>query len=409
VRLRPHERPKDHGVFPVSADVDAHVKKVAKKHPQIVKLRRVINSVEGRPIWSATVTDPKVSGVDKQHALVIGGQHGNEESGRAVALATLDWLTTKAAADTRKKQVVVVMPNVSPDACERDQYINVKGVNPNRDHAITGPKSPEGEALEIVARKLQPELFIDLHSCGGAGCGTDIVLYPDGRAFTEDEYVLRHIADDMVAAGERAGIPQQTFPMSWWGLKSINENSSSVYLYRNFKTLELLTENTESNTHTYTLADRARAGLAKVKAALAWGNRRWPKLYYPGYPTMLAAGQTVRGVMSVGKTAAARRKSRVDIWHNVDKFDKLNLVNPQEARRKQLMVKYSGKRLRTGIGIQICARGKLSVKSASVSGRKLKRSETSGWYSWYHGPATYTVVVIRGLKRGKYDVEVVYR
>jgi len=409
MKLRPHERPKKHGVFPVSADVDAHVKKVAEKHPKLVRLRRVINSVEGRPIWAVTVTDPKVPAADKQHALIIGGQHGNEESGRAVALATIDWLTTKAAATTRRKQKVVVMPNVSPDACERDQYINVKGVNPNRDHAVSGPKSPEGEALEIVARKLRPELFIDLHACGGAGCSVDIVLYPNGRQWTEDEWALRHMADDMVAAGERAGIPQQTFPISWWGLTDINANSSSVYLYRNFKTLELLTENTESNTHTYALRDRVRAGLAKVKAALRWGNRRLPKLYYSGYPTMLAGGQFVRGLMSVGKTAAARRKSRIGIWQNVAKFDKLDLANPQEAKHKLITVKYSGKRLTTGVGIQTAARGKLKVKSVTRNGRRMKPSETSGYYSWHHGAVTFTVVVIRDLKRGKYEIEIDYR
>ncbi|HUV38078.1 MAG TPA: M14 family zinc carboxypeptidase [Planctomycetota bacterium] len=408
MKLRPHERPKDHGVYPLSADVDRHVRRVAKAHPDLVKVKRVIRSVQGRPIWAVTVTDPKVSSVDKQHALVVGGQHGNEESGRAVALALIDWLTTKAAAETRRKQTVVVMPNISPDACERDQYINVKGVNPNRDHAVSGPTSPEGEALEIVARRLRPELFIDLHACGGAGCGVDIVLYPDGRRWTEDEWVLRHMADDMTAAGERAGIPQQTFPLSWWGVTDISSNSSSVYLYRNFKTLELLTENTESNTHTWTLRDRVRAGLAKVKAALRWGNRRFPKLYYPGYPTMLAAGQFVRGVMSVGKTAAARRQSRVDIWRNVAKFDGLGLANPQEAKRQRLTLKYSGARLRRGVGVQLAARGRLRVKSATLNGRRLKRSETSGYTTWHHGAATYTVVVVRDLRRGKHEIEIVY-
>ena len=179
--MREHEAPKKHGVFPLSADVERHVKEVARKHPQIVKVRKVAESVEGRPIRAVTVTDPKVPDRDKQNVLIVGGQHGNEESGRAVALATIDWLTTKAAATIRHKQKIVVMPNVSPDACERDQYVNVDGINPNRDHAVSGPLSPEGEALEKVAYALSPEAFVDLHSCGGAGCGVDITLYPPPR------------------------------------------------------------------------------------------------------------------------------------------------------------------------------------------------------------------------------------
>ena len=76
----------------------------------------------GKPIYAVTITDPDVSDVDKQHALIVGGQHGNEESGRMVALATIDWLVTKAAAATRRKQVIAIMPNVSPDSCDVDEH-----------------------------------------------------------------------------------------------------------------------------------------------------------------------------------------------------------------------------------------------------------------------------------------------
>jgi len=220
-RVREVQKAKKHGVFPLSADVEAHIKRVRKAHRDIVKVRRVIDSVEGRPIHAVTITDPGVPDDDKQHALVIGGQHGNEESGRMVALAVIDWMTTGAAAATRRKQKVTVMPNVNPDAAELDQYRNVKNINPNRDHSIRGPKSPEGRALEIVAYEMMPEVFVDLHACGGIGCGTDMSLFPPPRPNTMDDYFLHRMGDDMARAGEKAGVPQMTFPIAWWGLTDL--------------------------------------------------------------------------------------------------------------------------------------------------------------------------------------------
>ena len=406
--MNAHEKPRKHGTYPLSADVERHIKEVRKKHPDIVKVRRVMDSVEGRPIRAVIVTDPNVPDSHKQHALIVGGQHGNEESGRAVALAVIDWLTTKAAASIRRKQKVVVMPNVSPDACERDQYVNVDGVNPNRDHAIDGPTSPEGMALEKVAYELMPEVFVDLHACGGAGCSVDLALFPPTRPYTEDDYFLHRMVDDMARAGEKAGIPQSTFPISWWGLKELDEPSSTVFLYRNFKTLEVLTENTESNTHTYTLRDRARAGLAKVKAFLAWGNRRHPKLYYEGYPNMLAGGTFDRGLMAVGKTASVRRKSRVAIWKELDHFKKVNYDIPQEAKHKKVLLEYAGVRLKTGVGVQTAARGRLKVGRVTLDGRTLKPSETNGFYTWTDVCTTFVVVAIPDLKPGEYLIEINY-
>jgi len=397
------------GLFPLSADVEAHIKKVKQAHPQLVTLRNVIRSVEGRGIWAVTVTDPKVSDVNKQNVLVVGGQHGNEESGRAVALALIDWLVTKAAAETRKKQKIVVMPNVNPDAAEIDLHANVLGVQPNLDHdPKRGPQTPEGKSVEIVARKLQPEVYVDLHACGGMGCSTDLVLYPRFRPHTMDDYFLHVIADDMVKAGEKAGIPQSTFCLSWWGVEPFESPSSTAWCYRMFKSTVLLTENTESNTYAYPLRDRCRAGLAKLKALLAWGNRRYPKLRYEGYPNMIVTGTFDRGIVAVGKTAAARRRSRIDIWRNVEKFGRFGCVFPEPPTEKTIRIKYDGPTLKHGVGFQTNVRGKRRVRRITMDGRKLKPSETNGYYSWSHGPATYLVVAVPELKRGTHEIQVSY-
>jgi len=397
------------GVFPLSADVEAHVRKVRKAHPELVRVRRVLDTVQGRGIYAVTVTDPNVSDADKQHVLVVGGQHGNEESGRIVALALIDWLVSKAAATTRRKQKIVIMPNMNPDSAETDMHANAVGIQPNLDHdARGGPRSREGKALEIIARKLQPDVYVDLHACGGMGCATDLVLYPRFKPHTLDDYFLHIIADEMVSAGEKAGIPQSTFCLSWWGVEPFDSPSSTAWCYRLFKSIVLLTENTEHNVYSYSVRDRARSGLAKLKALLAWGNRRYPKLGYAGYPNMLVGGTFDRGLTAVGKTAAARRRSRIDIWRNLPAFKKYSYAFPAKPTEKTVHVDYAGPRLKHGVGFQTNVRGRLKVAKVTLNGRPLRPSETNGYYTWSHGCATFTVVALPDLKRGKYVMEIFY-
>jgi len=399
------------GVYPLAADIEAHLQRLLRKHPRLVRLRRVTDSVQGRPILAATITDPALPARDKQHVLVVAGQHGDEESGRLVALALADWLLTKPAAETLRNQKIVIMPCVNPDGAETDSHPNADGVFPNRDHGPGGARTPEGQSVEIVANDLQPDVFVDLHAAGGTGCGVDMVLFPWAKPYTEDEHLLHIIAADMAAAGERAGIPQMTFPLTWpgWSGPGPNAPSTTLWHYRRFKSLVFLTENTEHNDHAYPLRHRVRAGLAKLKALLAWGNRRHPKLRYPGYPTMLAGGMFHRGVVALGKTTAARRASRVAIWRNVTKFDRLDYHCPQEAKRKIIELEYSGDPLPAGAGIQTFARGKLDVASATLDGRRLRKSETSGYYSFHDSCSTFTVVAIPRLEPRAYHIEIAYR
>jgi len=315
---------------------------------------------------------------------------------------------TKAAATTRRKQKIAIMPLVNPDGADDDTYGNSRGVLPNRDHAIGGAKAPEGKAVEVVAEALQPELYIDLHACGGTGCHVDMVLYPEPKHFTQDDYFLHKIADEMVSAGEAAGIPQKTFPLAWWGASDMNGDSTTCYHYRRFKSLVLLTENTEHNLYSYAVRDRARAGLAKLQAALAWGNRRHPKLQYPGYPNQPSAGLFDRGLVAIGKTMAARRRSRIGIWRNVRKITKLDYDLPIAPLAKTIRLEYAGERLRTGAGVQIAVRGKRKVVSARLNSRRLRKSATSGHTSWHAGAGTYTVIAIADLKPGEYLIEVEY-
>ena len=392
---------------PTGAEIEAHILKLAKRRPTEASVRNVLDSVEGRPIYAVTVTDPTVRAADKQHALIIAGQHGNEESGRMVAMATIDWLLSKAGAETRRKQKVVVMPNVNPDAAARDAG-SKEGGNPNRDHPPEGAKTPPGESVEIVAAELEPEMFLDCHSRGYAGCSHDMTLFPFLREYTEDDSLVHRIAADMDAAAEKSGIPQVTHPLTFsgWGSGHLDEALAVAYAYRNFKSIAMLIENSESNEHIYPLRNRRASGLEKVKALLRWGNRRLPKLQHAGYPCMLVSGFFRIGLVAVGKTAEARRSSRLAIWRNIEQIQRIRGPLPEPLLERQLTLKYSGRPLGAGVGVQFQAFGGLAAKAVTCNGRRLRKSVTNGYATWRAAGTTFIVVALDDFRRGKYDIRV---
>jgi|GEM_PF-1658285 len=404
-KRRKEPRPPGEPVSPTSAEVTAHIKHVAKTYPDLVKVRRAGASGEGRPIWAVTVSDTEVPDADKQHALFIAGRHGNEESGRMLALALLDWLVTTAGRKTLKHQKIVIMPDCNPDAAARDTHWTLAGVNVGTDMYDSNPVG-ESRALRSVVDALQPELLCDLHSRGGCGCSYDMVLFCATKSWTEDDGLFHEIARDMARAAEKAGIPNRVHPLSWW-----TDPAEGVWdqIYRKYKTIGMLTETSEHNEMAYPAKDRVRSGLAKLKALLAWGNRRHPQLYYPGYPVNPVGGMFTAGLVALGKTAARRRKSRVALWRYIRRFPKVDYDIPEKPREKTVRMEYTGPRIRTGVGVQTRTRGRLNVREVRLDGRKLKPSETSGYYTWHDECSTFLVACIGDLKRGNHTVEIAYK
>ncbi len=208
-----------------------------------------------------------------------------------------------------------------------------------------------------------------------------------------------------------AGIAQVTHPLTWpgWGGDNPDEASTTLFAYRNFKSMVFLTETAESNEFSHPAAIRMRSGMAKLKALLEHGHQRHPKLYYSGYPCQLVTGVFVTGLVAIGKTARERRACRIDAWKARPYFRKLSLRAPEEAKVKQTTLQYDGPVLEHGIGVQGFARGRLAIKHVMLNGRRLRESQTNGYYSWHDGPTTLTVIAIPRLAPGEYRIETVYR
>ena len=193
-------------VSPTLAEIQAQLVKTAKAFPKFARLEQVGLSGQGRPLLAMRLTDPSVRPADKQHVLVAGGQHGNEESGRAVAMALIDWLC-RGGRPLLACHEIAVMPLVNPDGAAEETYGTPAGVKPNTDHGPNGPTIPEAAALQKLAYELEPEVYVDLHARGHAGCSYDMVLYPGPQPYTSDDLVLQKLAVEMAAA---SGVAQRT-------------------------------------------------------------------------------------------------------------------------------------------------------------------------------------------------------
>jgi len=305
-----------------------------------------------------------------------------------------------------KKQVIAIMPNVSPDAAEHDTYETPAGVKPNLDYGPAGPTCPEAIALAKVAEQLAPELYVDMHARGHAGFSHDMVLFPPAKPYTEDEHLLHTTAAMMAVEGEKSGIPHVVHPLTWpgWGTSDLDQPSSTLHMYRKYKSMVFLTETAEENDQSYPAKMRAASGLNRLKPLLAIGNRRHPKLYHNGYPVSVVVGMFHAGAVAIGETATDRRASRLDIWRNAAGFNSLAPVFPEQQNIKTLRIDYTGATITQGIGFQVRFGRRLLVKSVSVNGRQIDAGKTDGYFSWHDKHTTYVVAALPTLQAGKHEI-----
>ena len=135
-----------------------------------------------------------------------------------------------------------------------------------------------------------------------------MVLFPASRPYTEDENLLDEIAAYDGGRGEIRN-PAHRPSAQLAGLEPAGAVpvSSTLHLYRRFKSLVFLTENAEHNEVFAIRRGCASSGVGRLKPLLALGSRRHPSLQHTGYPWPMVAGMFNAGVVAVGTTATVRR------------------------------------------------------------------------------------------------------
>ena len=332
----------------------------AEKYPQIMKLETRAQSKEGLPIFLVKITDPSVSDDDKQVLLVTGMHSGAERSGTAAMLHFMEWLLGDSpdAVETRRKQIVLLMPVVNPwGFFTTESNANSQGIDPysgQRGKAwdiekltVREPeKAPEIMAYKSVVDEFKPDVHVDLHGVSLWWNG-QLTIESAGTAYSN--FSLRpwdwRITEAMIAGARKAGYGidrgEADSQRMFWGpdMQPIADRLwlgrpffyTATYGYAMYHTLPITME-----------VNWNESALARLKALLAIGNGTWEGESVPGYPVNVMKSVVGQWIVSCGRNAAERRRSRIELWQRQGGFT-LGILYPQTDCRASLAVAITAK------------------------------------------------------------------
>jgi hypothetical protein len=335
-----------------------------KTHPAIFNYEQRGTTREGLPIYLLKITDPAVPDEDKQHALITSLHAGLERSGTASIIRFVEWLLGDdvLAVETRKKQVVLLMPILNPGLffdwgdTRAVANSNSQGVDlySGRIPALRkagerwGPssniwdtdelrlkypeKAPELVAYLSVVDEFQPEVAVDMHGVGmlksgeimfqSAGSHSNYAIRPWDERFTE---LMRQGAETEGYGSSRGDAEAQRIlggsevlePQARKLAYARAEFYSPCYCYFKYHTLLSVTEIAWPD-----------GGAALLRGVMRIGNRRWYDELYEGYPVGHLSGDFALLVTAWGRNAGERRTSRVELWNRQKDFI-MSGLNPE--------------------------------------------------------------------------------
>jgi hypothetical protein len=107
------------------AKLTSTLKQIANKHSNLVDVKTLAKTRQGRDIWMATVSDKKLGEINKKPALlIVANLEGNQVIGSELVLGTLAKLVQNASqSDTIRqlfaKTTMYIVPRLNPDGAEK--------------------------------------------------------------------------------------------------------------------------------------------------------------------------------------------------------------------------------------------------------------------------------------------------
>jgi len=343
------------------AQYEATLRHWAAKHPGLVTLQRRGESHDGMGVYLLKVTDSSVADDDKQVCLVTALHGGPERSGSTATLHLIDWLLgdSAEAIETRRRQVVLFMPIPNPHSYfVTDRFGNAQKIDlynaglqwwDLKTLTLTAPdKTPELAAFLSVVDEYRPEVHTDLHGVGLQEYAVDQLgnrhMYEghsmfDVSGLAYSNYSLRpwdwRVTEAMVRAGQESGYgsdraeadAQRTFwgqgydvlaDRLWTGRPLFY---TAHYGYTKYHTMITTTE-----------VGWEESGVARNRGLLALGNHPWLDELTSGYPVNRVKAFCGHFVTAYGRTAAARRRSRTELWQAQGGYGQ-GMLYPQIAGR----------------------------------------------------------------------------
>jgi len=333
-------------------EYEATLKYWTAEHPTLINLQKRGESHEGQPVYLLKITDSTVPDADKQVVMVSALHAGPERSGATTVLQLAEWLLgdTATARETRRKQIVLLMPILNPHAFfKTDRFGNKEGIDlydPQQKWwnletlTLADPKkTPELAAFLSVMDEYRPEMHLDLHGTGLQGYKPEEL--PEGREQRQGMTMFEvsacsysncgvrpwdpRVTEAMVQAGVAAGYGSDRTEADgqrvFWhpDLDSMKERlwiaprpgrfRSMFYSYMKYHTMISTTE-----------IGWEQSGVARVVGILALGNKPWVDEKFSGYPVTRVRPRAGRFVTAYGNNATERRESRVELWQAQGKF-----------------------------------------------------------------------------------------
>ena len=286
--------------YPSFDEIYRSLDEFVDQHSGIARMASLGLSGEGREVRAVTVTDPSVPEIDKQVALVVCGRHGHELGTRVAGHAALEWLASEDGTETRRDQVVIVVPVANPDGCVREEF-----------HAPSRHLSEvEYNTIAALARTYLPDAIIDIHSFGEGQADLQAIVAGNNTDDAEDLPIYHGVAAKMIEGAARKGYP---YVLHTRKRNAGYNNFIAGYCYDNYHTLAF---GLEINHHDFEPDEAAGSGAAIVTSLLAQGNTRAPWMAHSGYPNTVLAGDFFTSIRPLGCNAAERRRSRAFLWKN---------------------------------------------------------------------------------------------
>jgi len=184
------------------AEMVAEIQAAQADHPDIVQLRSIGKSYQGRDLWTAKISDNVASDEPEPEVMFDGLHHAREHLSLEQTLAILRWLTDGYGTDTRITDIVDsreiwIVFAVNPDGAEYD--LTGSPYRAWRKNRQPNPGSP------YVGTDVNRNYGYHWNCCGGSSASKSASTYHGASAFSTPE--ARAIRNFM--ASRRIGGRQQ--------------------------------------------------------------------------------------------------------------------------------------------------------------------------------------------------------
>jgi zinc carboxypeptidase len=357
--------------YPSYTELREQLESMVRQNDSVAWAETIGRSTEGREIRAIHVTNREVPIEEKEISLVICGRHGDELGTRVVGPFLLEWLCSAKAESLLMHQHVILVPIANPDGCANVSF----GLPRDRLSKM------EQQTILRIAGELVPDVVIDVHSLGKEKYGyhwggLQAVVIDHKAASGEDQFIIQNMASQVIQTACDQGYHYLLHDVGFYQnlgqrIKAVSSSGYNDHFSKAcYNAFHSLTFGVEVNHFFYTPDDTGQSGKRIIRALLLTGNRHYPWEYYAGFPNRLLGGDFLASIRARGITAGERRRSRQEIWQNIDGFVKYQAPYRKTPSKHaiEIICKYSGsQKIAQGFTLCFCLARQSKIKKIQLN------------------------------------------